>query len=68
MDFLDAHGELAPQSGWNLKTFKILFMSSLHASLKRILSIATDNQRTNGPVNAHLISGPRISTQHTNPK
>ena len=26
------------------------------------------NQRTNGPVNAHLISGSRISTEHTNPK
>ena len=23
------------------------------------------NQRTNGPVNAHLISGPRISTNET---
>ena len=28
----------------------------------------SNNQRTNGPVNAHLISGPCISTQHTNPK
>ena len=28
----------------------------------------TKKQRTNGPVNAHLISGPRISTQYTNPK
>ena len=27
----------------------------------------TNNQRTNGPVNAHLISGPRISTKHTKP-
>ena len=26
------------------------------------------NQRTNGPENTHLISGPCISTQHTNPK
>ena len=25
------------------------------------------NQRTNGPVNAHLISGPRISTKYTKP-
>ena len=25
-------------------------------------------QRTNGPVKAHLISGSRISTQHSNPK
>ena len=25
------------------------------------------NQRTNGPVNAHLISGPSISTKHTKP-
>ena len=24
------------------------------------------NQRTNGPVNAHLISGPRITTKHGN--
>ena len=24
------------------------------------------NQRTNGPVNAHLISVPRISTKHSN--
>ena len=23
------------------------------------------NQRTNGPVNAHLISGPSINTKHT---
>ena len=23
------------------------------------------NQRTNGPVNAHLVSGPSISTKHT---
>ena len=27
----------------------------------------TNNQRTNGPVNAHLISGPSISTKHTKP-
>ena len=26
------------------------------------------NQGTDDPVNAHLTSGPRISTQHTNPK
>ena len=26
------------------------------------------NLRTNGPVNAHLIAGPCISTQHTNPE
>ena len=26
------------------------------------LSIGKNNQRTNGPVNAHLISGPTIST------
>ena len=26
------------------------------------------NQRTNGPVNTHLISGPRISTTHTKPE
>ena len=25
------------------------------------------NQRTNGPVKAHLISGPRISTKYTKP-
>ena len=25
------------------------------------------NQRTNGPLNAHLISGPIISTKHTKP-
>ena len=25
------------------------------------------NQRTNGPVNAHLISGPHISTKYTKP-
>ena len=25
------------------------------------------NQRTNGPVNAHLISGPRMSTKYTKP-
>ena len=27
-----------------------------------------NNQRTNGPVNAHLISGPSISTKHTIPR
>ena len=26
------------------------------------------NQRTNGPVNPHLISWPSKSTEHTNPK
>ena len=31
------------------------------------ISIAIFNQRTNGPVNAHLISGPRISTKYTKP-
>ena len=25
------------------------------------------NQRNNGPVNAHLISGPSINTKHTKP-
>ena len=26
-----------------------------------------EDQRTNGPLNAHLISGPSISTKHTKP-
>ena len=26
------------------------------------------NQRTNGPVNAHLISGPSVNTKHTKPE
>ena len=26
------------------------------------------NQRTNGPVNAHLIPGPRIGTKYTKPE
>ena len=38
-------------------------MSSLYASLKRIGSKATENQRTKSPVNAHLISGPTGSTK-----
>ena len=32
------------------------------------LPLEVQDQRTNGPVNAHLISGTRIRTQHTNPK
>ena len=32
----------------------------------RIVMVNKD-QRTNGPVNAHLISGPRISTKYTKP-
>ena len=39
-------------------------MSSLYASLKRIGSIATENKRTNSPVNAHLISGPTGSKKN----
>ena len=35
--------------------------------LKVSLVNANWNQRTNCPVNAHLISGPRISTKHTKP-
>ena len=31
------------------------------------INISTKDQRTNGPVNAHLISGPRISTKYTKP-
>ena len=38
-------------------------MSSLPISMKRIPSRTTENQRTNGPVNAHLISGPTVSTK-----
>ena len=30
-------------------------------------SVKKVNQKTNGPVNAHLISGPRISTNYTKP-
>ena len=41
----------------------VVCMSSLYASLKRIGSIPTENQRTNSPVNAHLISGPTGSTK-----
>ena len=41
-------------------------MSSLYASLKRIGSIATENQRAKSPVNAHLISGPTGSKKKTN--
>ena len=33
-----------------------------------ILATTKQNQRTNGPVNAHLISGPIISTKHTKPE
>ena len=38
-------------------------MSSLYASLLRIESKATENQKTNSPVNTHLISGPTGSTK-----
>ena len=31
------------------------------------MSLTKINQRTNGPVNAHLISGPSKSTKHTKP-
>ena len=55
------------QSGQNSNSSKIVCMSSLYASLKRIGSIATGNHRTNSPVNAHLISGPTGSTK-TNKK
>ena len=41
----------------------VVCMSSLYASFKRIGSIPTENQRTNSPVNAHLISGPTGSTK-----
>ena len=51
------------QSGRNSNSSKIVCMSSLYTSLKRIGSIATENQRTNSPVNAHLISGPTGSTK-----
>ena len=37
---------------------------SLMAS-KKVFFIFRPNQRTNGPLNAHLISGPSISTKHT---
>ena len=32
-----------------------------------IIRVEYLNQRTNGPVHAHLISGPSISTKHTKP-
>ena len=32
-------------------------------SIRILLSIGSLNQRTNGPVNAHLISGPTVSTK-----
>ena len=34
---------------------------------KNVCIIRTYDQRTNGPVNAHQISGPSISTKHTKP-
>ena len=52
-------GPIGSNSNWS----KIVCMSSLYASLKRIGSIATENKRTNSAVNAHLISGPTGSTK-----
>ena len=47
-DFLDAQGQLTPQSvvrsGWNSNSSKILCMSSLPASIKRIGSKTTENR------------------------
>ena len=39
---------------------------SLHID-KTTIATRVTNQRTNGPVNAHLISGTSISTKHTKP-
>ena len=41
--------------------------SALHFRNFNVLQDPTQNQKTNGPVNAHLISGPSISTKHTKP-
>ena len=37
----------------------------VHLLLKKTYLFITYNQKTNSPVNAHLISGPGISTKHT---
>ena len=47
-------------------------MSLKFGQIQSLVSMVTDrviigNQRTNGPVNAHLISGPSKSTKQTKP-
>ena len=52
-----------------------IIISSIFILIKRVSPKSSNNnnnnnnnnQRTNGPVNAHLISGPCISTKHTKP-
>ena len=44
-------------SGQISNSYKLLCMSLLPASMKRILSRTAENQRTNGPVNAHRYIG-----------
>ena len=60
---LDTQGQLillsVAISCQNLNASKIICISKL----KRIRSITTENQRTNGPVNDHLISEQSISTK-----
>ena len=55
----------------------LMYMIHLHSQVseetvenrgRTLMNAKIQNQRTNGPVNAHVISGPCISTQHTNPK
>ena len=54
MQFYRQFGEL-------FQTFKA--HSALNSSNMVKLTLKVDNQRTNGPVNAHLISGPTVSTK-----
>ena len=46
---------------WSIILIRKSFGASRHISGKLGVKLAI------GPVNAHLISGPHISTQHTNP-
>ena len=49
------------------RTFKGFTVNKMIKMFLPKLSSVLLNQRTNGPVNAHLISGPRISTQYAKP-
>ena len=48
--------------------FKIVCPGVTDLFHKYFCQIYPENQRTNGPLNAHLLSGPRKSTKHTKPR
>ena len=45
----------------------IVHIMSLHGRKVMSVRVPCKNQRTNGPVNAHLISGPTVSTKNIPP-